>query len=394
MDAELIATGTELMLGTTVDTNSAWIARQLGAVGVAVRRITLVGDDLPALVRAIREAWQRADLVLCTGGLGPTADDLTREAVAEALDRPLEFHQALLDEIAARFQSFGRQMSPSNRQQAFAPIGARLVPNARGTAPSFLVEADSHALMVFPGVPSEMRFLVETALLPYLREERGLRTATVIRIVYLTGTSEAEAGELIADLMRAPYPVVGISAKAAQYEVRIAAQHADPAQAEQDAEAVAAEVCRRLERYVLPRGPLEVEVSSLLAERQLSLALYEGMRTAPIHAALARTPGALDAVRGVTIHPLDTAVDSAGAAALARSAAEEVREAWRADIGLAVQPGNVEPDGWTTIQIALADAQGTVTAQRRVDQRSHDADAFIATAALDLLRRRLPGPPR
>src|SRR5919199_372789 len=124
MQAEILAIGTELLLGATVDTNSAYLEKQLATIGVAVRRVTLVRDDLPEMVAAIRDASRRSELVICSGGLGPTGDDLTREAIATALDRPLEFHQSLLDDIAARFAAYKRPMSPSNRQQAFVPQGA------------------------------------------------------------------------------------------------------------------------------------------------------------------------------------------------------------------------------------------------------------------------------
>src|SRR5688572_28949692 len=142
MNAEIVATGSELVLGETVDTNSAYLARHLAAMGITVLRTTGVGDSESHIAAAVDQALDRADLVICTGGLGPTVDDRTREAVAQAVGRPLEFHQHLLDQIAARFASFGRTMSASNRQQAYVPEGARIVENPRGTAPSFIVEAE------------------------------------------------------------------------------------------------------------------------------------------------------------------------------------------------------------------------------------------------------------
>src|SRR5579859_2893539 len=130
MIAEVIAIGSELVLGETVDTNSAYLARQLAGIGVSLFRVTLVGDNEARIADAILAARQRADLLLCTGGLGPTVDDMTREAVAQALQRPLEFHPALLEQIAARFAARGRTMSPSNRRQAYIPQGARKIGRA------------------------------------------------------------------------------------------------------------------------------------------------------------------------------------------------------------------------------------------------------------------------
>src|SRR3712207_1021813 len=124
MNAEIITIGTELLLGVTVDTNSAYLMQQLATVGVPVRRVTLVRDDMDEIVGAIQAAMTRAELVICAGGLGPTDDDLTREAIARATERPLEFHQMLLDDIAARFALLRRTMSPSNKRQAYVPEGA------------------------------------------------------------------------------------------------------------------------------------------------------------------------------------------------------------------------------------------------------------------------------
>lgn len=389
MNAEIIAIGTELMLGSTVDTNSAWLAQTLATVGVGVQRITLIGDDFQPLVEVIREAWQRSELVICTGGLGPTADDLTREAVAEALNRPLEFHQDLLDDIAARFAKFGRTMSDSNRQQAFVPHGATPIRNARGTAPSFIIDETNRMLMVFPGVPSEMKFLVETELLPYLRNQRGLTSVLLMRSIRLTGTSEAEAGEIIADLMKAPYPTVGISAKAAQYEVRIAAQGNDPDKVKADLDATAAEVSRRLSKYLFDSAGLAAHVLRQFSQRNLTLALYEGLREAPVHAGLRTAPTLLTPLRGVTIHPLDEPVDAQAAETLARAAAHQVRDDWQADYGLAVVPADVTDDTWSDVCIVLQTSDGERVFHRRIDRASPDSLGFVTTAALDLLRRTL-----
>jgi len=127
MNAEIIAIGSELLLGATIDTNSAYLARQLAAIGVNLFRKSVVGDNEERIAATVAEALDRADLVICTGGLGPTIDDMTREAVRRALGRPLVFHQHLLDQIAARFRAFGRTMSESNRRQAYVPEGARIV---------------------------------------------------------------------------------------------------------------------------------------------------------------------------------------------------------------------------------------------------------------------------
>jgi nicotinamide-nucleotide amidase len=389
MQAEIIAIGTELTLGTTIDTNSAWLASQLATIGVAVSRVTLVGDGLDEIAAVVREAWERAELVVCTGGLGPTADDLTREAVAAATGRPLEFHPELLEQIAARFRSFGRTMSESNRQQAFVPQGARAIANPRGTAPVFIIDEPARALMVLPGVPSEMKFLTETVLLPFLRDERGLSSVLLVRSVRLSGTSEAEAGEAIADLMTAPYPTVGISAKAAQYEVRISAQGEDRARVEADLEATVAEVTRRLGRYMLHEGGLAAHVANQLAAAQATIALYEGLRQAPVYAALRTNSQGLAALRGLTIHPLDDPIDAEAAEALARASANDVLNQWQATYGLAIVPAHTGSDGYTDICMVLVGPHGERTLHRRVDLAGGEAMGFVGTGALEILRRTL-----
>src|SRR5215216_689373 len=224
MNAEIIAIGSELLLGETIDTNSAYLARQLAGIGIGLFRKTVVGDNEERIAAVIGEALGRADLLICTGGLGPTVDDMTREAIARALGRPLVFHQHLLDQIEARFRAFGRTMSESNRRQAYVPEGARIIENPRGTAPSFIVEDARGTVVVLPGVPAEMRYLTEQSVLPYLRDERGQTGVILVRTLHAAGLGESVIGELIADLMAQDNPTVGISAKRAQYELRIGAK--------------------------------------------------------------------------------------------------------------------------------------------------------------------------
>ena len=194
MQAEILAIGSELLLGETVDTNSAYLAKYMASMGIHVFRKAVVGDNQYRIAEMIEEAVDRVDLLICTGGLGPTVDDVTREGVAQALGRPLEFHQHLLDQIEARFRSFGRAMSPSNRRQAFVPQGARIVENPRGTAPSFIVEDQRATVIVLPGVPSEMRYLWENAIVPYLRDERGEKSTILVRTIHAAGLGESVIG--------------------------------------------------------------------------------------------------------------------------------------------------------------------------------------------------------
>ena len=156
MRAEIVSVGSELLLGQIVDTNAAFIARQLAVLGLDLFHKATVGDNLGRVATALETALGRADVVITTGGLGPTEDDVTREAVARATGRELEFHPELLDQIDAFFRARGLPLSPSNQKQAYIPRGAIPMPNPVGTAPCFILEEGSRTLIVLPGVPREM----------------------------------------------------------------------------------------------------------------------------------------------------------------------------------------------------------------------------------------------
>lgn len=388
MNAEILAIGSELLLGETVDTNSAYLARQLASIGIDLFRKSVVGDNEMRIAAAIDEALSRADLVICTGGLGPTVDDVTREAVARALQRPLIFHQHLLEQIEARFRAFGRSMPESNRRQAYVPEGARIVENPRGTAPAFIVEDARGTIIVLPGVPSEMRYLWENAILPYLRDERGETGIILVRTLHAVGLGESVIGERLADLMAQTNPTLGISAKRAQYELRIGAKASSRAAAETMIAQVEAVIRERLGSHLLGDERLDQTVARMLSEQGKTLALYEGSATAPLYRALSKA--ALEGLRGVIIHPADIPADDDAAQSLARTGAVDVRHRWRTDIGLALQPsGLIASDGFATVCLAIAHAGGVDEWQRRFDMRSDDVWDFAGTMALDALRQYL-----
>src|SRR5512140_2488022 len=182
MRAETISIGTELLLGQIIDTNAVWIAERLSEVGVDLYFRTTVGDNVSRIVDAIRHALTRADVIITTGGLGPTVDDMTREAVARATNRDLVLDDKLLEQIRDRFAKWGTPMSENNVRQAYIPRGAAPVENPVGTAPCFIVEirnpslvtgAESQYVLSLPGVPREMKYLMETRILPWLRAKTG-----------------------------------------------------------------------------------------------------------------------------------------------------------------------------------------------------------------------------
>lgn len=396
MDAEIVAIGSELLLGTTIDTNSAYLAGQLARSGIRLLRTSVVDDDISRIAAAVDAALDRADLVVCTGGLGPTVDDVTREAVGEALGRPLEFRQELMDQVAARFAAMRRDMPATNRRQAYAPQGARAIPNPRGTAPAFLVEDARGTVVVLPGVPDEMRFLCETALVPYLRDERGIRDVILVQTLHAVGLGESVISERIADLMRATNPAVGISAKKARYELRISAKAESPAAAQALLDATAAEIGRRLGGALLGTEQLDEQIVRLLTERGETLALYEGHVVAPIYHALARALAHREertsCLSGVLIHTLDQPIDEVAAASLAHSGAVDVHDRWRSSLGLGMQVATrSDADGFTAVSLALIFAGGSRHMTQRYDLNQPEGWGYVGTLALDLLRRHLLG---
>lgn len=386
MEAEILAIGTELLLGATVDTNSAYLATQLATIGVAVRRITLVRDDMAEIVGALRDSLSRVELIICSGGLGPTGDDLTREAIAQATERPLEFHQSLLDDIAARFAAFKRTMSESNRQQAYVPQGAYIIRNPRGTAPSFVAERDGRFVAALPGVPQELHYLTEHALLPYLREQHGLNQVLVVREVHLSGITEAEAGERIADIMLGENPVVGITAKRGQYIIRIAATGTSQEAADALIAPLVAMINERFQGLILGDERLEQRVARLLAEQNVRLALVEDTLAGPIYRALTQTPQGLAALTQATL----AAEGSLASAEYQQAVRDRAIAAAQlpATLGLVAltEPGQ---GAFKTIHLALSEGQPESTRyfSRGVDFGLAQASEFVATAALELLRR-------
>jgi nicotinamide-nucleotide amidase len=232
MHAEIIAIGTEILLGETVDTNSAFIAKKLQTIGMPLHYTSTVGDDLARIVSVIRHGLARSEVVITTGGLGPTVDDMTREAVAQAAGRPLVFDETLLRQIEDRFNRWGRTMSENNRRQAYRPEGSMPIENPVGTAPSFAVDLGERVLLSLPGVPREMEYLMDSAVLPYLRRRFNLSGIIKSRELKVSGVGESMVDERIGDLEKLENPAVGLNAKSGVIIVRITATAQNEAEAD------------------------------------------------------------------------------------------------------------------------------------------------------------------
>ncbi len=230
--AEIITIGTELLLGDIQDTNTSFLARSLRDMGVDVYRTTCVGDNSQRIEAIIREALGRSDIVLTTGGLGPTVDDPTRQAVANALGVELEFHPELWQQIEKILCRYGRKASENNRRQAWIPAGAEVIPNPVGTAPAFISPQDGRVVICLPGVPREMELLFLQGAQPRLRERFHLTSIITSRVLHTAGIGESQVDELIGDLEYQSNPTVGLLASPGRVDIRIAAKSDSPTEIE------------------------------------------------------------------------------------------------------------------------------------------------------------------
>ncbi len=294
LSAEIIASGTELLLGDTVDTNSAYIAQKLRDLGVDVYFHTTVGDNTRRLRSAIEIAAGRADLIVITGGLGPTVDDVTREAVAAAVGRPLVFSPELLEQVAARFARFNRPMTDNNRRQAFIPEGAVAIANPVGTAPAFRAALNNSTIIALPGVPREMHYLMEHEVIPYVRSVMG---DAVIRtcVLHSAGLGESQVDSLIADLEAGSNPTVGLSAQPGRTDIRITAKAESLDEAEAMIAAVREVVQTRLAGHVygVDKERLGGVVAARLRERGARLTVAESVSAGLIAQELLEADGDL-----------------------------------------------------------------------------------------------------
>jgi nicotinamide-nucleotide amidase len=393
MRAEIVTTGTELLLGQIDDTNATYLARQLRDLGIDLFFRTTVGDNERRIAQALEQAMARADLVITTGGLGPTVDDVTREAVARATGRRLLLFPDLLAQIEAFFARFGSAMGENNRRQAYLPEGCIPIENPVGTAPAFIVEDERGTIVTLPGVPREMRYLMEHTVIPYLQQQLGHQETIVSRILRTVAVGESRVDQAIADLETSANPTVGLSAHPGQTDVRIVAKAPTQAEAEALVADFEAKIRKRLGAAIYATGDeaLEATVAGLLRERGATLAIAETLTMGDLTRRLSAHP---DVLQGGIVAPdgpglrrvlgLDAgpAEGKTGAAALAR----QVRQAWDASYGLAVL-GDADDRAW----VAVAGAEQVDSHRLRFQGRDRRARTWTSTVAVEFLRRLLLG---
>ncbi len=376
MRAEIIAIGDELVSGQKVDTNSVWLSEQFAALGIPVAFHTVIGDDMSDNLTAFQTAVARVPIVLSTGGLGPTGDDLTREVLAHLAQRPLVLHEPSWDHIRALFAARGRPMPERNRVQAMLPEGAEAIPNPHGTAPGIYLSIAGPAnqtvhIFALPGVPSEMRQMWSESVAPRIQSLLPQRRWLKRHVIKCFGLGESELEARLPDLVRrGKDPLVGITVSQATIALRIQAEGRSDDECTQKIDATVRLIRDCLGPVILGEGEayeLQHAVLDQLAARRLTLAVTEAGTLGLITSWLAQAAAAQSPTwfRGGCVY-LDPTYHANGAslscehrAQLAAQWALDLRRKWSCDIALAVGPWpakpGVEPEGH--LHFALAAEQ-------------------------------------
>lgn len=424
MQCEVLAIGTELLLGQVVDTNSAWIGEQLAVAGIDCMRQVKVGDNQSRIADAIRDCLDSADAVICCGGLGPTPDDITREAIAEVLGVDLAEDPKLVQAIEALFAARGREMPVSNLRQAQVPRGARVIAQTDGTAPGLVCSVGDKVVYAVPGVPDEMRDMLSRAVIPDLLARSGEKATIRSRVIKTWGLAESAVSEMVAsrlevlDHMPAPRATIAFLASGAEgikvrVTVKVTGSSADGKRAALDPERKAEELldAEELElRAILGEAvfgtdeeTMESAVADLLTSKGLTLAVAESLTGGLLASRAVSGPGASDWFKGAVVsygsdvkhRLLEVSEGPVVSCRAAEEMASGVARALGADVGLSATgvAGPTEQEGqpvgtvWVGVHYAgqaRAYLVPQVGARQRIRERS-------AVTAMDILRRTLAG---
>ena len=368
--AEIVSVGTELLLGEITDTNASFLSSQLPLLGIDLYWVSQVGDNQARLVEILKRAWQRSDLILVTGGLGPTEDDLTREAIAEMLSEQPRIEPALKREIEELFTRRGRDMSPSNIKQATLIPSAEAIHNMRGTAPGWWVERDGHILVAMPGPPDELHSMWHNEVSTRMRQ-RYSGAIILSKTIKTFGLGEAAVGELVSPLLQSANPTLAIYAKADGIHLRITAKAQRQEQAERMIARYEASVQAILGEYIwgTDNETLESVIGNLLMEKGLSLAVMESCTGGLLADTITNNAGASKYFKGGLVAYSNEAKIAFGVDArliidygvisgeVAQAMAEAARMRLGADIGIGITgvagPDEVESKPAGTVYMAV-----------------------------------------
>lgn len=414
MRCEVLAVGTELLLGQIVDTNSSWIGEQLALAGIDCHFQVKVGDNQVRIVTAIRQALARSDAVICCGGLGPTKDDITRESIAEVLGVPLDLDEDIAAWLEAWFAGRGRRMPMNNLRQAEVPRGATIIPQTRGTAPGLICRLGDRSIYAVPGVPHEMREMVERAVIPDLVALSGEASTIVSHTLRTWGITESGLDEMLAPRMAAideavaaggeVVPTIAFLASGIEgIKVRLTAKAHTREQAETAIRAEEAEIRGLLGPAVfgVDDETMETAVGRILRDRGWTMAVAESLTGGLVGSRLTEAAGASDFFAGSVVSYsteskrklLGVGDTPAVSEETARDMASGVAGVFGADVGLALTgvAGPAEQDGQPvgTVWIGVHDPGGTDTRLLQIPGGREYIRQIATISALDLLRRRI-----
>lgn len=361
MKAEILAVGTELLLGDILNTNAQYLAKELAALGIEVYYQTVVGDNPKRLEETLYHAFSRADLVITTGGLGPTEDDLTKETAAKYFDEPLVLDEKALAQIQVFFDRIGRTMTENNKKQAFVPEHNSVVMyNANGTAPGIIIEKDEKIIIMLPGPPKEVVPMFENQAKPYLAKKQAC--TFISRILRVASVGESAMEEMVKDLIDAQTnPTIAPYAKEGEALLRITAKAKDEEEANRLIDPVAAALKERLGKSVYAEGEtnMETEVAKLLLAQKKTIAVAESCTGGEISSQLVRFPGISEVfLEGCVTYTNEAKMKRLGVSAqtlekfgpvsqeTAKEMAEGIARTSGASIGIATT-GVAGPDGGT-----------------------------------------------
>ena len=409
LTAEIIAIGSELLTPDRTDTNSLWLTERLNSIGIEVKLKTIVGDDDARLEEAIRDALRRSSIVITTGGLGPTEDDITRKIAARAMSRRLIFNEKVLEEIRARFWSFGRTMPEINSRQAMVIEGAEVLPNPNGSAPGLYLEHDNRSVVLLPGPPRELKPMFENFVQPKLVERAG-DVRVMRRVLRVSGLGESAVDERIAPVYtQYKNPQTTILFNRSEIEIHLTAQAKTEKEAELLLDGLAGQIEERLGNSIFAfRGETMEEVVGLrLAVSGFTLAVAESCTGGIICQRLTEVPGSsVYLMEGIIAYSNEAKTRSLGvdpelirahgavSGEVAEAMAVGARDRAGTDFGLAVT-GIAGPEGGSEgkpvglVYIALADDAHTEHRKLNIPGDRHLIRWRSSQAALDLLRRRL-----
>jgi nicotinamide-nucleotide amidase len=409
MRAEIIATGTELLTGGSVDTNSVFLAEELMLLGLDTAFKTVVGDDEKNMEEALKRALTRVDAVIITGGLGPTEDDITRKVVAKITKKRLILNEDALKAIRARLTGRPRDIVMANERQALIPAGARLLQNPAGIAPGFYLDEEGLFLAVLPGVPREMRAMFAERLKPALEHRFGGKRFIKRRVLRSCSASESAINQSLSDVLRSKEPIVGLSARGTGVDIRIIAQGSSADQTQAAVDRVESVVRERLGDSVYGVDGVEMEevVGALLKQRRLTIAVAESCTGGLIGARITNIAGSSEYFeRGAVVYSNEAKTEMLGvpkdlierrgavSSEVAAAMAQGIKEAAKTALGLSVT-GIAGPGGGTEtkpvglVYIGLASSTGVKTEEYRLFGDREQIRMRASQAALDMVRRYL-----